>query len=113
MRQLPCRISEAGGDSRALLEAAACLYQLQARYDFTLAILLRLRKDTVFDFICSHHLVPLVKGHAVTQLISIDPQRAERLLVDFHEEALPGIIVPAIQVRASQGAAAAVGHLSS
>ena len=98
MRQQYCRIREAGGDSRALLETAACLYQLQARYDLTLAILLRLRKDTVFDFICSHHLMPLIKGHAVTQLISINPQRAERLLVDYHEEAPPGVVVPAIQV---------------
>lgn len=92
------RIRTVGGDSEALLETAACLYQSQARYDLTLAILLRLRRDRVFDFICNHHLMPLLKGHAVTQLLSIDPQRAERLLVDFHEEAPPGVVVPAIQV---------------
>jgi hypothetical protein len=71
---------------------------LQARYDLTLAILLRLKRTRVFDFICSHHLMPLLKGQAVTQLLGIDTQRATRLLVDYHEEAPPGVVTPAIQV---------------
>ena len=43
--------------------------------------------------------MPLLKGQAVSQLLSIDPSRAIRLLIDFHEEIPPGIVVPAIQVK--------------
>lgn len=81
-----------------MLETAACLYQQQARYDLTLAILLRLKRARVFDFVCSHHLMPLLKGQAVAQLLSIDPPKATRLLVDFHEETPPAVVVSAIQV---------------
>ena len=93
-----CRLQKSRGDSEPLLETAAWLYQLQGRYDFSLAILLKLRRQRVFDFIASHHLMPLLKGQAVTQLLSIDPQQAESLLIDFREEALPAVVIPAIQV---------------
>lgn len=95
---LRLRIRSAGGDSEALLESAARLYQLQGRYDLTLAILLRLERERVFEFIASHHLMPLLKGNAVTQLLDIDASRAVRLLVDFHEEVSAQTVAPAIQV---------------
>ena len=52
----------------------------------------------MLDFIQSHHLMAMLKGQAVTQLLAIDPPRATRLLVDNHEEAPPGVAAPAIQV---------------
>ena len=92
------RIRSARGESEALLESAARLYQLQARYDLTLAILLRLRRPRVFEYIASHHLMPLLKGSAITQLLDIDAPRGTRLLVDFHEEVPVQAVAPALQV---------------
>ena len=93
-----CRLRGAGGDTEHLLEAAAHLYQLQARYDLTLAILLRLKRPSVFEFIRSHHLLPMLKGSSIPQLISIDSAPAIQLLVDCHEEVPPQVFVPALQV---------------
>ena len=88
-----------GGDTEELLEAAAHLYEMQARYDLTLAILLKLRRPSVFSFIRSHHLLPMLKGSPITQLISIDDQTAVHLLVDCNEEVPPQAVVPALQVK--------------
>jgi len=61
-----------GGDSKALLQAAAHLYQLQGRFDLALAILLRLQQPDVFDFVTAHNLLPLLKPSHVTALVRID-----------------------------------------
>ena len=97
-----CRIRSAGGDSEALLEAAAHLYQLQARFDLTLAILLRLKRQSVFDFMRSHHLLPMLKESSIAQLISIDQQKAIELFVDCREEIPTQTVVPAFQVSGSR-----------
>ncbi|BDA42740.1 Vacuolar protein sorting-associated protein 41 homolog [Coccomyxa sp. Obi] len=86
-----------GGDSKALLQAAAHLYQLQGRFDLALAILLRLQQPDVFDFVTAHSLLPLLKPSHVAALVRIDEVRAIRLLVDHHEEVTAATIVPALQ----------------
>ena len=58
----PRRARSPGGDSRALLQAAAHLYQLQGRFDLALAILLRLQQPDTFDFVTKHsHVASLVR----------------------------------------------------
>lgn len=61
-----------GGDSKALLQAAAHLYQLQGRFDLALAILLRLQQPDVFGFVTDHSLLPLLKPSHVAALVRID-----------------------------------------
>ena len=61
-----------GGDSRALLQAAAHLYQLQGRFDLALAILLRLQQPDTFAFVTKHSLLPLLRPSHVAALVRID-----------------------------------------
>lgn len=61
-----------GGDSDALLQAAAHLYQLAGRFDLALAILLRLRQPDAFDFITQHGLLPLLRSAHIAALVRID-----------------------------------------
>ena len=69
---IPCRARSPGGDSRALLQAAAHLYQLQGRFDLALAILLRLQQPETFDFVTKHSLLPLLRPSHVASLVRID-----------------------------------------
>lgn len=69
---LHCRARSPGGDSRALLQAAAHLYQLQGRFDLALAILLRLQQPDTFDFVIKHGLLPLLRPSHVAALVRID-----------------------------------------
>jgi hypothetical protein len=94
----PHRIRGPGGDSDALLQAAAHLYQLRGRFDMALAILLRLKRADVFAFLDQHALFPLLRGKHVAQLIRIDEARATSLLVDRHQEVPASAVVPALQV---------------
>ena len=65
-----------GGDSGALLRAAAHLYQLGGRFDLALAILLRLRRPDAFDFITQHGLLPLLRPTHIAGLVRIDEARS-------------------------------------
>ncbi len=67
-----CRARSPGGDSKALLQAAAHLYQLQGRFDLALAILLRLQQPDTFDFVTKHSLLPLLRPSHVASLVRID-----------------------------------------
>ena len=92
-----CRIRAPGGDTEALLQVAAQLYQIQGRYDLALAIYLRQQQPAVFDFIQEHHLLPVLHER-VAQLLSIDEERATQLLMDQYDEVPASTIVPSIQV---------------
>ena len=74
----PCArsIRGPGGDSDALLQAAAHLYQLAGRVDLALAILLRLRRPDAFDFITQHGLLPLLRPPHIAGLVRIDEARS-------------------------------------
>jgi hypothetical protein len=61
-----------GGDSPALLQALARLYQAQGRFDLALAILLRLRQPAAFDFVAQHALLHLLRPSHVAALVRID-----------------------------------------
>lgn len=52
-----CRVQRPGGESVALLQAAAHLYQAQGHFQLALAILLRLQRPDVFDFVARHGLL--------------------------------------------------------
>ena len=69
---LHCRARSPGGDSRALLQAAAHLSQLQGGFDLALAILLRLQQPDTFDFVIKHSLLPLLRPSHVAALVRID-----------------------------------------
>jgi len=69
------RIRGPGGDSDALLQAAAHLYQLAGRFDLALAILLRLRRADAFGFITQHGLLPLLRPAHIAALVRIDEAR--------------------------------------
>ncbi len=92
-----CRIRAPGGDTEALLQVAAQLYQIQGRYDLALAIYLRQQQPAVFDFIQEHHLLPVLHER-VAQLLSIDEERATQLLMDQYDEVPASTVVPSIQV---------------
>ena len=79
IRQSPrcaCRARSPGGDSKALLQAAAHLYQLQGRFDLALAILLRLQQPDTFEFVTKHSLLPLLRPSHVASLVRIDEVRS-------------------------------------
>lgn len=90
------RIRAPGGDTEALLQVAAQLYQLQGRYDLALAIYLRQQQPAVFDFIQEHQLLPVLHER-VAQLLSIDEDRAIQLLMDQYDEIPASTVVPSIQ----------------
>ncbi|KAL0041397.1 hypothetical protein WJX79_002126 [Trebouxia sp. C0005] len=90
------RIRAPGGDTEALLQVAAQLYQIQGRYDLALAIYLRQQQPAVFDFIQEHHLLPVLHER-VAQLLSIDEERATQLLMDQYDEVPASTVVPSIQ----------------
>ncbi|KAK9800354.1 hypothetical protein WJX73_009236 [Symbiochloris irregularis] len=92
------RIRGPGGDSTALLQSAAHLYQAQGRFDLALAILLRLRRPDAFDFIAANGLQALLRGPHIAQLLRIDEARTLQLLVDNAVDVPPAVTVPAIQV---------------
>ncbi len=92
-----CRIRAPGGDTEALLQVAAQLYQIQGRYDLALAVYLRQQQPAVFDFIQEHHLLPVLHER-VAQLLSIDEERATQLLMDQYDEVPASTVVPSIQV---------------
>lgn len=92
-----CRIRAPGGDTEALLQVAAQLYQIQGRYDLALAIYLRQQQPAVFDFIQEHHLLPVLHER-VAQLLSIDEERATQLLMNQYDEVPASTVVPSIQV---------------
>ena len=96
-----CRIRAPGGDTEALLQVAAQLYQIQGRYDLALAIYLRQQQPAVFDFIQEHHLLPVLHER-VAQLLSIDEERATQLLMDQYDEVPASTVVPSIQVSVGQ-----------
>jgi len=96
-----CRIRAPGGDTEALLQVAAQLYQIQGRYDLALAIYLRQQQPAVFDFIQEHHLLPVLHER-VAQLLSIDEERATQLLMDQYDEVPASTVVPSIQVSCHQ-----------
>ncbi|KAK9816865.1 hypothetical protein WJX72_006282 [[Myrmecia] bisecta] len=90
------RIRGPGGNSEALLQTAARLYEMQGRYDHALAIYLRLQWPQVFDFIHEHNLLPMLADR-VAALMSIDEVRATSLLVAQHEQVPPSSVVPSLQ----------------
>ena len=55
-----------GGESVALLQAAAHLYQAQGHFQLALAILLRLQRPDVFDFVAKHGLLGGLKPQQVS-----------------------------------------------
>ena len=94
-----CRMRAPGGNSGALLQVAAHLYQLQGRYEMALAIYLEQGEAAVFDFIAEHGLLRLL-GDYVPQLMAIDEVRATQLLVEQQYEVPPQVVVAKLQVRA-------------
>lgn len=91
------RVYRPGGDSAALLQCAAHLYQAQGRFDLALKILLRLQRPDVFDFITGNGLLALLKGPDIVQLLRIDESRALHLLADHAADVPPSVTVPALQ----------------
>ena len=69
-----CRVQRPGGDSVALLQAAAHLYQAQGHFQLALAILLRLQRPDVFDFVAKHGLLGGLKLQQVHLLSISQPQ---------------------------------------
>lgn len=105
-----CRIRAPGGDTEALLQVAAQLYQIQGRYDLALAIYLRQQQPAVFDFIQEHHLLPVLHER-VAQLLSIDEERATQLLMDQYDEVPASTVVPSIQVGLPPAQTRPVSHV--
>lgn len=89
-----------GGDTEALLQVAAQLYQIQGRYDLALAIFLQQQQPAVFDFIQEHHLLPVLHER-VAQLLSIDEERAVALLMQEYDQIPASTVVSSIQVFAA------------
>jgi vacuolar protein sorting-associated protein 41 len=79
------------------------LYTVQGRNDLALAIYLRLRRHSVFDFVEAHGLASALADHVVA-LIEIDEARALSLLVEHHEEVAPSAVVPPLQVQGAPSA---------
>eukprot|EP01025_Chloroclados_australasicus_P020685 TRINITY_DN21812_c1_g1_i5.p1 TRINITY_DN21812_c1_g1~~TRINITY_DN21812_c1_g1_i5.p1 ORF type:complete len:400 (+),score=60.86 TRINITY_DN21812_c1_g1_i5:43-1200(+) len=82
----------------ALMETLAFLYKLQGRHDLALAIYLRLKLPTVFEFIKRHHLYNAL-GDKVPALFAIDHVSAIDLFVGQLDVIPPSAVVPRLQER--------------
>eukprot|EP01026_Neomeris_dumetosa_P073928 TRINITY_DN7654_c0_g1_i1.p2 TRINITY_DN7654_c0_g1~~TRINITY_DN7654_c0_g1_i1.p2 ORF type:complete len:432 (-),score=50.12 TRINITY_DN7654_c0_g1_i1:261-1556(-) len=93
------------GDSpegaKPLMETLAYLYKLQGRHDLALAIYLRLKLPTVFDFIKRYHLY-YVLSDQVPELFAIDHNAAIDLFVGQLDVIPPSSVVPMLQERQEQ-----------